>query len=100
MDTKSDLNNNETTNLSETLETVNLPSMNQVSKDTNFIWPLLSVDDMNISFKVVGELPTGCKLKVVNDTHLAAEDSILGSLSRYNSGDGRKRIISFLDHFI
>ena len=61
-------------------------------------WPELTVDMIGTSFKVIGDLPNNSKLKIVNNTHLAEDNSYLGSISRYSTGQGRDKIISFLDH--
>lgn len=61
-------------------------------------WPVLSVDNINTTFKVVADLPANTKLKVVGRIHLAAEDSYIPSFSRYQSEQGREIIISFLEH--
>ena len=61
-------------------------------------WKSLSVDMIMTSFKVIADLPDGAKLKIVNGTHLAKEDSYVACLSRYSEGQGRDKIISFLDH--
>lgn len=61
-------------------------------------WPVLTVDDINISFKVVGDLQNNTKLKIIENKYLAADDSYLLSIVRYNTGQGRKQISSFLQH--
>ena len=66
--------------------------------NTEHNWPELSIDLIGTSFKVIADLPLGAKLKIVNNTHLAEDDSYLCSLSRYSTGQGRDKIISFLDH--
>ena len=58
----------------------------------------LTVDDINTSLKVVGDLKTGYKLKIVNDKYLAVDDSYMSSVMRYNAGQGRNKIIGFLDN--
>lgn len=60
--------------------------------------PKLDIDMIGTSYKVIGDLPIGSKLKIVNNTHLAEDNSMLTSISRYSSGQGRDKIISFLDH--
>ena len=62
-----------------------------------FVWPILSLDLIGISFKVIGDLPPGTKLKVVNDNHLASDNSYT-SFTRKYYGQSRKKIISFIDH--
>ena len=66
--------------------------------DADNNWKSLSVDMIMTSFKVIADLPDGAKLKIVNGTHLAKEDSYVACLSRYSEGQGRDKIISFLDH--
>jgi hypothetical protein len=61
-------------------------------------WPKLSIDMIATSFKVVTDLPDGAKLKIVDDTHLAEDNSYVKSLSRYTTGQNRNKVISFLDH--
>lgn len=63
-----------------------------------FKWPELTIDQINISLKVVADLKDGYKLRIVNDKHLAADNSYMVSLSRVVSGQGRDKIISFLNH--
>lgn len=58
----------------------------------------LSIDDINTSFKVVGELSVGTKLRVVGNRCLAAECSSFSSLGRYYACQGREQVIKFLDH--
>ncbi|AUV58591.1 hypothetical protein [Bandra megavirus] len=66
--------------------------------DKNFYWKDLTVEDINVSLKVVAELREGGKLKVVDNSYLAEDNAYLGSISRYTSGQGRDKIMSFLDH--
>jgi len=61
-------------------------------------WCDLSVDDINISLKVIGDLSPGCKLKIVNNTHLADDTSYVSSITRYSAGQGRDKIFGFLEH--
>lgn len=69
-----------------------------VPEEETLNWEPLDLNDINTSFKVVGDLPPNTKLKIVNNKYLAAEDSYVTSYSRYAHGQGRERIISFLDH--
>ena len=61
-------------------------------------WPLLTIDMIGTSLKVVGDLPANAKLKIVNNSHFAEDNSIMGSISRYSRGQGRDKVISFMDH--
>jgi len=64
-------------------------------------FPSLTLDDISISLKVVGDLPTtdtNTKLIVVNLTHLAIDTSLFQSISRYGAGQGRELIFNFLEH--
>ena len=61
-------------------------------------WPPLDVSDINTSFKVIGDLPSNTKLKIVNNRHIAAEDSYVSSISRYNAGQSREMVIDFIGH--
>lgn len=61
-------------------------------------WPTLTIDDISISLKVVGNLPDGSKLKIVSDLYLAEDNGYMQSLVRYYQGQSRDKIISFLDH--
>ena len=61
-------------------------------------WPALTIDMVGISLKVVADLPTSAKLKIVDKHYLAEDNSYIGSLSRYSSGQSRDKVISFLDH--
>lgn len=63
-----------------------------------YVWPELSVDNVNTTFKVVGDLKEGSKVKIVDNKYLAEENSIFVSVSRYTSGQGRDKIMSFLNH--
>jgi hypothetical protein len=58
----------------------------------------LSIDDINTSLKVMGDLEKGKKLSIIDDRYVA-EDSGLGmSITRYRGGQGRQRVIEFLDN--
>ena len=85
-------------------ETENNSSENKISDPkTQFDkeeWPELTVDMIGTSLKVVGDLQNGIKLKIVNNTHLAEDNSYLSSISRYSTGQGRDKVISFLDHLL
>ncbi len=55
----------------------------------------LTIDDINISLKVVGDLKTGSKLKILNGTYLAEDNGVLNGWTRYNT-QCRDNIIIFL----
>lgn len=63
-----------------------------------FVFPQLTIQDINTSFKVVGDLRDGTKLKIVNDRYLADDASYFTSLMRTYSGQSRDKIMSFLEH--
>ena len=77
-------------------EPVKTTLKNELDKD--FSWPQLSVGDINTSFKVIGDLSEGAKLKIVDDTYLAEDKAYISSFARYTGGQSRERIMSFLDH--
>ena len=61
-------------------------------------FPTLSIDMIGTSYKVMGDLPPNTKMKIIDNTHLAVDNGYLSSISRYSSGQGRDKIIGFLDH--
>jgi hypothetical protein len=61
------------------------------------IWPKLTADDLNVSFKVIGILEEGNRLKIIDNKYLDIEDSYFTSISRKQS---RKTILSFMEHLI
>lgn len=67
-------------------------------KQSNEDCQLLSIDDINISLKVVGDLKSGSKLKILNYKHLAEDNSYINSMTRYQTNQGRDRIIVFLEN--
>jgi len=58
----------------------------------------LSVDNINASLEVLGDIEPGMKLKILDGMNLAVETSYITSVSRFNAGQGRNKIISFLEH--
>jgi len=60
----------------------------------------LDVNTLNISFKVVGEMPVGAKLCVINKSYLSSKSGYMDGFVRYKTGQGRKLIISFLEHMM
>jgi len=97
MSLQSDTNESlpETDDLSKSNQTKLSPSVD-LGKNTDL--PPLSVDNINTSFKVIADLLPNTKLKVVDKTHLSAEDSMVSSLSRHANGQSRETIINFLEH--
>ncbi|AGF85169.1 hypothetical protein QJ854_gp613 [Moumouvirus goulette] len=69
--------------------------------DKNIKFKELSVSDVNVSLKVVGELKEGSKLKIVDNYYLAEDNDnngYLGSFRRSMSGQSRDKIVVFLQH--
>ena len=64
---------------------------------SEFNFEKLSLDDINTTFKVVGDLAEGEKLKVVDNKFLAVDNSY--SFTRSRSGQGRKKLVDFLEFF-
>jgi hypothetical protein len=58
----------------------------------------LTLDDINTSLKVIGDLKEGSKLKIINGKHLAEDNSYMNSISRYQTSQKRDRIIAFLEN--
>jgi len=71
---------------------------NSLFSETIYSWPSLSINDINTSFEVIGTLTPNTKLKIINNTHLAAENGYAISINRYREGQSRNKIISFLNH--
>lgn len=61
-------------------------------------WPILNVEHINTTFKVIGDLKEGSKVKIVDDRYLAEDNSFVVSFSRYTTGQSREKIMSFLNH--
>lgn len=59
----------------------------------------LSLDDINTSLKVFGDLKNGYKLRVENK-HLAEDNSYISSLSRYAYGHNRDQLIIYLENLL
>lgn len=59
----------------------------------------LTLDDINTSLKVFGELKNGYKLRVENK-HLAEDNSYITSLSRYAYGHNRDQLIEYLEDLL
>jgi hypothetical protein len=71
--------------------------LNNESKE-DFTWPQLSIEDINTTFKVIGDLKDGAKLKIVDNRYLAEDNSYIVSVSRYLTGQSKEKIMSFLNH--
>ena len=65
----------------------------------DIIWPVLTIENINTTLKVVGDLKDGAKVKIMDDRYLAEDNSYISSFTRYNSGQSREKIMNFLDHF-
>lgn len=81
----------------ENKQTHQIPHMDRESKE-EFVWPQLSIEDINTTFKVVGDLKEGAKLKIVENRYLAEDNSYIVSVSRYFTGQCKEKIMSFLNH--
>lgn len=88
--TKEQINNK----VKETKDQTNL------NDEKEYEWPILTVDDISVSFKVVGELPPNTKLKIVDGKNLAIDNSYIKAYTRYVHGQNRYMIISFLRHLL
>jgi hypothetical protein len=58
-------------------------------------WPELSLDNVNTTFKVIGDLNNGSKLKIIDKKYMAEEDAYVPSFRRTTT---RTDILSFLEH--
>lgn len=65
--------------------------------DEPIVWPTLSINEITTSFKVVGDLQKGAKLRVAEQKYLEVESSYFPTLTR-GKFQSRKTIISFLNH--
>ena len=81
---------------------VSEPKVSEPKSTSNdgFEWPDLTIKNINTTFKVIGDLNEGCKVKVVDDKCLAVDNAYIPSLIRYNSGQSREKTMSFLDHLL
>ena len=59
-------------------------------------WPALTQRDITATFKVIGDLSEGTKVKIVDDRCLAVDDSYMPSFYRSYHGQNRERMKSFL----
>lgn len=82
-------------NLSQHIET-NIMEQQPVPEKDSISWPALSIENINTTFKVIGDIREGIKLKIVDDKYLTEDTSYFPSLTREISY--RSRIISFLRH--
>jgi hypothetical protein len=74
------------------------PETDSPTQNDTESWPQLTLDDLNITFTVVGDLVPGNKLRIVDRKYFTADDSYLRSLTTGSIGQGRQAIISFLEH--
>ena len=89
--------------LTETNTTSASQTETKESKESEKIeneWPSLSIDQILITFRVIGDLKEGTKLQLVDNTHLAEDNSYAIGLTRAWKGQGREKIISFLEHLL
>jgi len=63
-----------------------------------FQWPDLTIENINTTFKVVGDLKEGAKLKIVYNQYLAEDTAYIPSLSRWNNDQSREKLMSFFNH--
>src|ERR1700733_123764 len=78
-------------------------SSNLISTIKNGIkekWPSLSLDNLNTSFKVIGELRSGSKLKVSKKSFFIVDDSYSRIFASANPDANREIIINFLEHML
>lgn len=85
--------------VAETAEKVLAEEKSETKLD-EFKWPDLTIENIITTFKVVGDLREGSKLKVENDRFLTIDASYIQSISRWRSDQGREKIISFLGHLL
>jgi hypothetical protein len=69
-----------------------------IRNDDKMTWPSLSMDNINTTFSVVGNLKTGVRVKIVDDRYLAVDNTYVSSFTRYTSGQCRERNLSFISH--
>lgn len=69
-----------------------------IKSDEKPKFPDLTVDEINTSLKVVGDLSPGSKLKIIDNRYLAEDNSYIQSIARYSSGQSRENLINFLNH--
>jgi len=81
----------------DTAETIHLEEKLNESKEKDE-WPELSIEDINTTFKVIGDLRDGAKLKIVENRYLAEDTAYFTSVTRYSSGQSREKTMSFLSH--
>src|SRR3984885_12543417 len=78
-------------------------SSNLISTIKNGIkekWPSLSLDNLNTSFKVIGELRSGSKLKVSKKSFFIVDDSYSRIFASANPDANREIIINFIYNMI
>jgi len=89
---------NEPTNITKAVEPVQNEIKTTDANINKYVWPELTIDEINTSFKVVGDLSDGAKVKIINNTYLTKDDSYVPSIMRYYNEQGREKLISFLNH--
>lgn len=75
-----------------------IQNVGETKPKDEFIFPSLDIDHINISFKVIGDLKEGSKLKIVDNQYLAEDNSFIQSLSRRSTDQSRDKIMDFLNH--
>lgn len=86
-----------------TTSTASTPSVSPLNTEaepapTKPEWPALTIGNINTTFKVIGDLKEGSKVKIIDTRYLAEDNTYFCSFSRYKEGQGREQIMSFLDH--
>lgn len=76
-----------------------LIKLKEIATEEEFKWPVLTIKNINTTFKVIGDLTAGSKVKVVDDRCLAVDDAYLPSISRIGLNN-RKRTMSYLEHLL
>jgi len=88
--------------VNETTEVLKSPQLTEKNSENKnkYQWPKLTIDNINTSFRVVANLKEGTKIIVVDDRYLAEDNSYMTFISRSISGQGREKIMSFLEHLL
>uniref|UniRef100_A0A6G6ABQ1 Uncharacterized protein n=1 Tax=Borely moumouvirus TaxID=2712067 RepID=A0A6G6ABQ1_9VIRU len=95
------MNTENSLEVSRSVSGINLEESRFDLSEKNLKLKELSVSDVNVSLKVVGELKEGSKLKIVDNSYLAEDNDgngYLGSFRRSMSGQSRDKIVVFLQH--
>lgn len=69
-----------------------------INKTKEKEWNELTIDDINTSLKVITELQPGYKLKIINKSYLAPDNSYTYLCRSYWNGADRNTIINFLEY--